>query len=119
MTTLADVYDTLKYRVVVHPYTGVRKYYNHAGQLHREEGPAVIWANGDCDWYYNGQLHRVGGPAVVWGSCAHSWYHNGVLHRTDGPAIEYADGNKEWWIHGVEYTRQEYYLQLKTLGYTV
>ena len=99
MTSVAELYSALKYRVEVDEH-GNRRYYNALGQLHCEEGPAVIWHNGDCDWYYNGQLHRVGGPAVVWGSCAHSWYHNGVLHRTDGPAVEWDSGAKEWWHQG-------------------
>ena len=95
MTTLADVYDTLKYRVVVYPYTGVREYYNHAGKLHRVEGPAVEYANGDMSWWLNGCRHRIGGPAIEW------------------------DGNKRWFLHGVEYTKQEYYHQLRTLEHTV
>ena len=50
MTTEADVYDALKYRVDVSPITGTRRYYNHAGQLHREDGPAIEWAGGEREW---------------------------------------------------------------------
>ena len=96
MTTLAEVFDALKYRIDVSPITGRRMYYNSAGQLHREDGPAVEYPSGTVEWWQNG-----------------------VLHRTDGPAVEYADGNKEWWINGVEYTKQEYRTQLKALGHTV
>ena len=63
---------------------------------HRENGPAVEFANGHKEWYQNNQLHRTDGPAVEWASGARSWYQNGGLHRTDGPAIEDADGDKYW-----------------------
>jgi hypothetical protein len=95
MTTDAELFDALKYRVVVNPDTGTRRYYNHAGRLHCEDGPAVI--------------------CPTWGK---EWWQNGRRHRLDGPAIEYEGVHKEWWIHGVEYTQREYYLQLKTLGCT-
>lgn len=45
MTTDAELYDTLKYRIA--DEFGTRSYYNHAGKLHREEGPAVTYTNGD------------------------------------------------------------------------
>ena len=68
-----DLFGALKYHVVVSAITGVRKYYNNAGVLHREEGPAIIWPNG-----------------------TKLWYQNGDLHRTDGPAVEWSDGGREW-----------------------
>jgi hypothetical protein len=34
------------------------------GKLHREDGPAVEYADGSKKWYLNGKLHREGGPAV-------------------------------------------------------
>lgn len=39
---------------------GVIKYYNKIGELHRENGPALICADGYKAWYINGELHRVG-----------------------------------------------------------
>ena len=95
MTTNAELYEALKYRVEV-GCLGNKRYYHHSGQLHREEGPAVILKNGSKFWYQNGELHREDGPAITW-----------------------ANGNMEWWINGVQYTQQEYRTQLKTLGYTV
>lgn len=53
-------------------------FYNEKGELHREDGPAIEYANGDKYWYKNGQFHRE-----------------------DGPAIEYADGNKFWYKNGI------------------
>ena len=42
------------YKVTVDEY-GTIRCYNEDGQLHREDGPAVEWANGDKSWYLNGQ----------------------------------------------------------------
>jgi len=63
--------------------------------LHREDGPAVIRANGDMEWWIDGQLHREGAPAVI-RSDASFWFCHHRCHREDGPAIERADGSKEW-----------------------
>lgn len=77
MTSEAELFDSLKHRIEVDPQTGARRYYNAAGQLHREDGPAVEFSNGNREWWQNGQLHREGGPA-----------------------IERLNGYKEWWLHG-------------------
>jgi hypothetical protein len=50
------------------------------GKRHREDGPAVEYANGDKEWCLNGKLHR-----------------------TDGPAVERAIGTKRWYLNGHEY----------------
>ena len=94
MTTLAELFDSLKYRVEVDEYGGCN-YYNHAGKLHRVEGPAVTYTNGDKSWWLNGYRHRIGGPAVEWANTT------------------------EWWLYGVQYTEDAYYHQLKTLEHTV
>ena len=93
MTTLAEVFDSLKYRIEVDEY-GNRRYYNALGQLHREDGPAVETAYGHREWWQNGDLHRL-----------------------DGPAITYTNGDKSWWLNGTPYTEQNYYAQLKALGF--
>ena len=64
MATDAELYEALKYRVVVDRH-GTRRYYNDAGLLHREDGPAVVWRDGDLEWYQNGQRHRDVDPAVA------------------------------------------------------
>ena len=46
MTTEAELFNALKYRVTVSPVTGTRRYYNNKHQLHRDEGPAVEYADG-------------------------------------------------------------------------
>lgn len=46
--------------------------------LHREDGPAVEWPNGEKAWYINGKLHREDGPAMESSSGFYdSWYING------------------------------------------
>ena len=91
-TSAEDVYMALKYRVKVDKH-GTRYYFNSAGQLHREEGPAVILTDG---------------PQV--------WYQNSLRHRTDGPAVDWGDGYHEWWLQGVQYTESDYRVALAKLG---
>ena len=79
-----EVFNALKYRVVVNEH-GTREYYNKDDQLHRTDGPAVIWDDGTELW------------------CQH-----GLLHRTDGPAIIWNDGVKEWWLGGRQLTEDEF-----------
>ena len=54
MTTEAELFDTLKYRVDISPLTGTRRYYNTAQLLHREDGPAIEWDSGAKEWWLNG-----------------------------------------------------------------
>ena len=78
------VFDALRYRVEV-DMRGTRWYYNAANQLHRENGPAIEYADG-----------------------AKRWYQNGLLHRTDGPAVVGSYGHMEWYINGVEMSEAEF-----------
>ena len=75
---------------------------------HRENGPAVEWADGTNEWWQHGQRHRTDGPATQQADGDKFWYQNGQLHRTDGPAVEWADGNKFWYINGRMMTEEEY-----------
>ena len=45
--------------------------------LHREDGPAVEYPNGDKVWYQNDQLHREDGPAVKYSDGSKYWYYEG------------------------------------------
>ena len=55
-----------------------------------------VYPNGDKSWYLNGKRHREDGPAIEWADGDKSWWLNGKLHREDGPAIERANGDKYW-----------------------
>ena len=85
------VFDALRYRVEV-DMRGTRWYYNAANQLHRENGPAIEYADG-----------------------AKRWYQNSRRHRTDGPAVQRADGGKFWYINGVRLTEGEFNQRVKLL----
>ena len=67
---------------------------------HRDDGPAVEYADGEKVWYRNGEVHREDGPAVILTFGTKKWFHKGVLHRTDGPAVEWDDGSKTWYLNG-------------------
>jgi hypothetical protein len=55
-----------------------------------------------CKWWYNSknQIHRDDGPAIEYADGSKFWYINGNCHREDGPAWENSDGTKKWYING-------------------
>jgi hypothetical protein len=57
--------------------SGSKLWKNSTGQLHRTDGPAVEWWDGDEDWYINGKKHRINGPAIARASGENWWYENG------------------------------------------
>ena len=69
------------------------------GTVHRKNGPAVEYSNGNQTWYDHGQLHRKNGPAIIW-EYDIQWWWRGLQHRENGPALERKNGDKEWYIHG-------------------
>ena len=79
-------------------------------------GPTVIltYCTGEVykkEWHVAGQLHRENGPAVVYlPSNSKKWYKNGKLHREDGPAVHYNNekGKKRFFIEGIEYSRYDF-----------
>ena len=87
---------------------GTIRYRNEQGKLHREDGLAIEYANGDKHWYLNGKRHREDGPAIEYANGDKLWYINDKLHREDGPAIEWTSGYKEWHINGKRYSEQEF-----------
>jgi len=58
-------------------FYGNKKWINENYNLHRDDGPAIIYCNGDKTWYQDGKIHRV-----------------------DGPAYIRVNGYQEWWING-------------------
>ena len=59
--------------------------------LHREDGPAIIYANGDKEWYFNGECHREDGPAVIW-----------------------TKGNKFYYLNNQNLSKEEYIEHIKS-----
>ena len=81
---------------------GAKFYYSDKEMtvFHREDGPAVEWADGYKAWCINNKLHREDGPAIERVDGTRCWYVDGTRHREDGPAVEDADGRKVWWVNG-------------------
>jgi hypothetical protein len=71
-----DVFDELRYDISYDEY-GNKSYRNKEGKIHRDEGPAIIWANGSQIWYRNGKRHREDGPAIIWANGSQEWFLNG------------------------------------------
>ena len=76
--------------------------------LHRIDGPAREYADGDKFWHVNGKLHRNDGPAVEYADGGRSWY-------IDGPAVEYADGGKRWYVDGKDYAEEDFNKLMKAI----
>jgi hypothetical protein len=84
-----------------HKYdNGIQGWYMN-GKFHKNDGPAVICANGDKYWYINDKYHRDDGPAVIHNNGYKAYYLNGKIHRLDGPAIIHEDGREEYWEYDV------------------
>jgi hypothetical protein len=78
------------------------------GKRHREDGPAIEYANGYKSWFLNGKRHREDGPAVEYADGDKAWFLNGELHREDGAAVEYSDGGKAWYLNNRRYSEAEF-----------
>jgi len=66
-------------------------------------------------WCLNNILHRVDGPAIEWFDGEKEWCFNGETHRINGPAIERSDGSKWWYFDNVKYSEQEYWNKIKEM----
>ena len=63
---------------------------NDAGVLHREDGPAIIDADGYKAWRINGGFHREDGPAIIYPDGYKEWYINDMYYGdTEEPPEEY------------------------------
>jgi len=90
---------------------GPIKYYNNAGELHRENGPAIENEDGSCYYFVNGLRHHEDGPACINATGTKEWWNKGKLHRIDGPAIERLNKiHNEWWVSGKKVTELEFKL---------
>ena len=62
---------------------GTIRYWNEKGYLHREDGPALEYINGNKLWYING-----------------------LNHREDGADVELSDGYTEYYLNNKSYTKE-------------
>ena len=60
----------------------IKRHY-HDGELHREDGPALIYPDGAQHWYLNGKRHREDGPAAIYPNGTQYWYRNGKEVRME------------------------------------
>lgn len=89
------------------------------GQLHREDGPAVEWADGTRQWWIDGQelteeefISRTQGNTSKDDQPVMKEYTDGTRmwclpdgrpHREDGPAVERASGTRMWFLNGQQH----------------
>jgi hypothetical protein len=92
------------------------KSYDWTKVLHRIDGPAVEYTNGNRIWYIDGKRHKTDGPAMVFADGSREWYVNGEPHRVDGPAMEHASGHKSWCIDGTFLTSREFNELIKQIN---
>jgi len=86
----------------------------------KEQPECITNSGGNRVWSLHGKFHREDGPAVEFANGTKAWWLNGNRHREDGPALEYADGYKEWYLHGKEAhpeTIVDYHLMRGTFCY--
>ena len=57
-------------------------------------------------YYFNGNIHRTDGPACEYANGNKEWFLNGEYHRTDGPAVE-LNNRKSWWLNGECYGKSD------------
>jgi hypothetical protein len=68
----------------------------------------LAWPNGNVSYLRNRELHRDDGPAFLGADGSRSWHRNGREHREDGPAVECPDGPDEWWLDGRQVSESEF-----------
>ena len=69
-------------------FTGICKIGNGAicyfknGNFHREDGPAITYADGGKYWYLNGLSHRESGPSDIYANKYKIWRYKDFLFGT-------------------------------------
>ena len=70
-------------------------------------------------WYFNknSELHRINGPAVIWANGDKFWCQHNKYHRLDGPATIYRFGARAWYIDDKEYTEAQFNAHPDVIAY--
>ena len=90
---------------------------NKTSEFIKEEKGDIVTSTdsyGTKRWHLNNKLHREDGPAIKFLNGDKFWFQNNKLHRADGPAAEHANGYRSWHLHGLECTEKEF--KKKTKG---
>jgi len=73
----------------------------------KKKSKMIIDEYGDKYWYLNGLYHREDGPAIEYANGDKYWYLNDKIHRINGPAIEYSNGDKYWFLNDKEVKEED------------
>jgi len=77
----------------------------------------TVAGNGTKRWFNaDGLLHRLDGSAIEYADGDKIWYQNGRVHRLDGPAVECAHFGKFWFIEGEEYTEEQFLAKIESMN---
>ena len=60
---------------------GLVQWLNDKGHVHREDGPAEVWNDGEQYWYRHGRSHFAHGPADLWADGRMAWFEDSKLLR--------------------------------------
>ncbi len=63
-------------------------------------------------FYKDGHLHRDDGPAIIWHDGEEHWFQDGKRHRDSGPAIVRKDGSVEYYIQGEQVSPDDFNFKL-------
>jgi len=68
------------------------------------------YKDGTTSSKYDGSkvIHRIDGPAIEYANGDRFWLVDGRQHRTDGPAVEYSNSYKRWYIDDEEYSERAF-----------
>jgi len=70
---------------------------------------------GNKFWHIDGNHHREDGPAIEWANGGKVWKIHGICHRLDGPAYERPNGKHTWFIKGRIFASEEEFIKHKQL----
>ena len=69
-----------------------------------------VWTN------ENDLAHREDGPAIITADGTKYWCRNGRTHREDGPAIERSNGHNRWVVCGIPFSEEDIRSGMVTVG---
>jgi len=80
-------WDNLRYRIVTN-----------------EEGTTI--------YYLDGEIHRENGPAMIRKDGTVAWVKHGGFHRENGPAVTNSNGTAEYWLNDRHLTEAQWRTEL-------
>ncbi|NVM37763.1 MAG: hypothetical protein HWN81_19385 [Candidatus Lokiarchaeota archaeon] len=65
------------------------------------------------EWYLGDKLHKENGPAVIFADGTQEWWIDGKRHREDGPAFIFPNGQKKYFIEGKNISEDDFYAMIE------